>query len=440
MTEVISSRDRGEKLWQGIHAKISPMKPRLFDPGLLAVFRLFIGIRLLLALLTVLAQTHLNRLSWRESGFEAWLGLIETSILLVYLSWPWLAQRLGRIYLPAALALATLGPLASNVFVALNSSLPGLMIQEIIIIGQWQVVIVLLIPLILVSWRYGFKAVALYSLFIALFDLAAAALLINSTGILQLWIISIVIVFRTLLYLLIGYSISLLADEQRRQNASLEQANRNLAGYAMTLEQLAISRERNHLARELHDTLAHTLSGLVVQLEAVEALWENSPDEARHMVSDARNNARLGLNEARRAIQSLRAAPLEDLGLVLALGRLARSEAERGGLRLELQAPDNLPNLPPAVEHSLYRVAEEALRNAKRHARASSLIVRLEHQDRRIRLTIEDDGCGFDTAQPPPLESYGLRGMQERAEAIGGQFSVHSRYGEGTRVQLSVEA
>jgi signal transduction histidine kinase len=239
---------------------------------------------------------------------------------------------------------------------------------------------------------------------------------------------------------LIGYAVARLADEQRKQNSRLEEANRQLASYASTLEQLTISRERNRLARELHDTLAHTLSGLAVQLEAVEALWDAEPEKSHHILQDSLSQTRSGLKEARRAIQALRAAPLEDLGLRLALEALAQSEADRRGLALDLQLPDRLPELRPEVEHGIYRITEEALRNAAQHAQASKLAVRVSEKNGRLELLIQDNGRGFDPAQPPPADRFGLRGMQERAAAIGGQIKLTSQPGAGTSIILWVEA
>src|SRR5689334_14420819 len=114
-----------------------------------------------------------------------------------------------------------------------------------------------------------------------------------------------------------GLGFAWLIQRQREQRAALADANRKLAQYAAATEQLAISQERNRLARELHDTLAHSISGAAVQLEAVQALWDVQPGEARQMLDQALEVTQNGLTEARRALHSLRASPLEDLGLAL---------------------------------------------------------------------------------------------------------------------------
>jgi len=420
-----------------MHATIVEMKPREINPGLIAIFRLFTAIRLVLAVLLLLITSIGIGPQGSKMHVTLWLNLGESAFTLTYLSMPGLQRRLGKLYLPIALAVSTLGP----IFCTLLAIEPGTSIelgQARLAVGQWQLVIMLLMPLILISWQYGFRAVIVYTLAMAIFDFLPAVFLYSLDNIRPYIGISIFI-FRTLFYWLIGYAIARLADEQRKQNNRLEEANQQLASYASTLEQLTISRERNRLARELHDTLAHTLSGLAVQLEAVEALWEAEPGKSRHMLQDSLGHTRSGLKEVRRAIQALRATPLEDLGLNLALEGLARSEAERTGMTLELQLPDASPKLRPEVEHGLYRIAEEALRNASQHAKASKLSVRLRQEDGKLELLVQDDGRGFDPSQPPPADRFGLRGIQERAEAIGGQIRLDSQPGAGTSITLSLE-
>src|SRR5439155_24600069 len=120
--------------------------------------------------------------------------------------------------------------------------------------------------------------------------------------------------------------------------------------HAGTLESLAVSRERNRMARELHDTLAHTLSGLSVQLETVEAYWDVEPRTAHAMLDRALEATRDGLQETRRALKALRASPLDDLGLSLAIQRMAESAVARADIHLDLAIPKQVPPLSPDVE------------------------------------------------------------------------------------------
>jgi signal transduction histidine kinase len=304
--------------------------------------------------------------------------------------------------------------------------------------GQWQVIILLLVPVILLAWQYSFRAVVLSLLGLAALDMS---LIVSISGSSDLRLgpgISIVL-FRTLVFLLIGYTIDRLAVEQRTQNARLAQANQQLASTANTLEQLTISRERNRMARELHDTLAHSLSAVAVQLEAASALWDSDAQQARAMVERSLHLTRDGLNEARRAIQALRTAPLEDLGLNLALRTLALSEAERGGYSIQLDLPDEMPRIDPETEHSLYRIAEEALRNAAWHSSATHVRMRMAFDAGRLEMAIEDDGCGFMDDAVLQAEHYGLRGMHERAEALGAEYKITTQPNQGTSVHLEME-
>jgi signal transduction histidine kinase len=230
-----------------------------------------------------------------------------------------------------------------------------------------------------------------------------------------------------------------LMKTQREQRRALAHANTHLVHYAATLEQLATSQERNRLARELHDTLAHSLSGVAVQLEAVKTLWDTSPEGARAMLEGSLAATRSGLTETRRALQALRASPLEDLGLGLAIRSLAESAAVRNGLVLDLNIPDRLENLSPDVEQALYRVAQEALENIGKHADAHNVKISLIQENSTVELIISDDGRGFEPQSIDLLNQFGLQGIRERTDMLGGDLEVVSRQGGGTTIRLSWE-
>jgi signal transduction histidine kinase len=247
------------------------------------------------------------------------------------------------------------------------------------------------------------------------------------------------LVLRTFSFLIIGFVITRLVSAQRRQRKALAEANIKLVQNAAMLEQLTISRERNRLSRELHDTLAHTLSALVVQIDAVIAVWEPIPDRAHEMLEGMLDTTRKGLEETRRSLRALRAAPPEDMGLALALGSLAKDFAARNGLSLDLEVSEEINNLPPEIEHGFYRVAQEALENIIQHAGAKQVRVALVEKNDRLTLTITDDGRGFDTKTEATEHQLGLQGMYERAELIGAELVVSSEAEEGTLVRLSKE-
>jgi two-component system, NarL family, sensor kinase len=194
--------------------------------------------------------------------------------------------------------------------------------------------------------------------------------------------------------------------------------------------------ERNRLAREIHDTLAQDLSAIAFQLEAAEALLAQraEPERVRRSVSAALDLARQGLEETRRSVLDLRAAPLEGRTLPAALAALSEG-AETPAVTFEAEGAD--VRLPPAVEVGLYRIAQEALQNALRHAAAARIRIRLETSPDRVRLTVQDDGRGF-AMEGAAASRFGLVGMRERAHLLGGSFQIESSPGAGTRVTVEV--
>lgn len=198
--------------------------------------------------------------------------------------------------------------------------------------------------------------------------------------------------------------------------------------------------ERNRLAREIHDTIAQDLSAIAFQLEAAEALLSQAKGSERvqRSVTAALGLTRKALDEARRSVLDLRAAPLEGRTLQAALATLAE-EAEAGNVPSVTfeAAPAEPVKLSPAIEVGLFRVAQEALQNALRHAAARRVMLRLEASPGRVRLTVEDDGQGF-TIEDTAEGRFGLLGMRERARLLGGTLQIESAPGAGTRITAEV--
>ncbi|PYQ54604.1 MAG: hypothetical protein DMF53_29230 [Acidobacteria bacterium] len=203
----------------------------------------------------------------------------------------------------------------------------------------------------------------------------------------------------------------------------------------------AQTEERNRLAREIHDTLAQDLSAVIFQLEAAEALLVQraEPERVQRSVTAALDLARKGLDEARRSVLDLRAAPLEGRTLPGALAALAAEVDTGNGPVVLFEMGPAPPPLPPAVEVGLYRIAQEALQNALRHGDASRVLLRLEAPPGRIRLTVQDDGRGFTIGGSSGTGShFGLVGMRERARLLGGSFQIESSPGAGTRITADI--
>ena len=193
--------------------------------------------------------------------------------------------------------------------------------------------------------------------------------------------------------------------------------------------------ERNRLAREIHDTLAQGLTAVSLQLESADALLESEAEPARirQMVQQALALTRANIEEARRSVLDLRAAPLAGRTLVEALALLA----EEVSLPVDLYVTGGSQPLPPRVETGLYRIAQEAINNVCRHAQASQITVTLVATPQTISLTVEDDGQGFDVNDVSD-NRFGLLGLNERVKLLNGRFHIESTPGKGTRLEAVI--
>ena len=204
--------------------------------------------------------------------------------------------------------------------------------------------------------------------------------------------------------------------------------------------QLGAAEERNRLAREIHDTLAQGLTAITLQLETTDALLETETDSqrARQTVQQALALARANLEEARRSVLDLRAAPLEGHTLAEALAALAaQPEWTERNLQVRFKAFGESRWLPVRVEASLYRIAQEALANVALHADASQVRLDLEVRPDRVQLVIQDDGRGFDPGRIPKGR-YGLIGLNERVKLLNGKLRLQSSSGAGTRIEVVI--
>lgn len=422
----MKSANRIDDVAQGGHRSV--------EPGLLGVFRLFAVLVIGVLVLRVWMATAFNANLLLQSS--PWPGIILLTLLLGYLCSSRVQHWLGRGYLPLAIvlfvALALAGTAAASTL-RVNAGLPGSELAR----GSWVLIVILVVPLVLVAWQYGFRWALVYCLVTAVGEICLVLPLAQRGGLPLASLIAIALV-RTIVLLPVGYAVARLMDVQRRQRAELADANARLARYAATLESLAAERERNRLAHELHDTLAHGLGSIAVQLEAMTALWSTKPDAVRTMLGNALLATRTALSESRRAITALRARPLEDMGLALALRQLAESTTVYGELKLTLELPATVEGLDSETEHAVYRIAAEAIANAVRHANAECLRVSLVESGDDLQLTVADDGCGFDTADCAVDGHFGLHGLRERAFMIGAEFVIDSAPGKGTTLRLRV--
>ncbi|NSW54067.1 MAG: sensor histidine kinase [Anaerolineae bacterium] len=406
------------------------------EPGLLQLLRSYVIFLAVLFLFNLLGLGLVGELAFSPLVV---LYLLLMAGLLVYLFSRWLREHLKAFYLAGGLFLFLL--------IALSQLRLGLQLTPELSLAEWTRLYfsngftLLFIPLLVAAWQYGLRGVAGLIVIASLGEVGV--FLAAQPPQEDLYLLALILL-RDLNFFLIGAVVARLMMAQRRQRHELKAANQQLAQYAATLEQLAVSRERNRLARDLHDTLAHTLSGVSVQLEAVRALWTQNPAQAHDLLDRALNDTRSGLSETRRALQDLRAEPIEDLGLLLALEQLAQAFQERSGVACDVRLPQPAGTISPALQNALYRSAQEALLNIDRHAGARrawlSLDWRRNDEAQMLTLTIRDDGQGFDPALDDAAAGhYGLRGLRERAALLGGSCRVESQPGRGATVVVQIK-
>lgn len=202
--------------------------------------------------------------------------------------------------------------------------------------------------------------------------------------------------------------------------------------------------ERLRIARELHDTLLQSFQGLLLRFQSAAKLLPERPDEARQRLDNAIQQAAEAITEGRDAVQGLRSSPFETTDLASAIAAIAedlRSNTpapESPVIDLEVEGAPR--SLNPLVRDEAYRIAGEALRNAFSHAQARRITVEIRYDKRQFRLRVRDDGKGIDedTMQRQPAGHFGLPGMRERAETVGGKLEVWSKLDSGTQVELSI--
>jgi signal transduction histidine kinase len=250
-----------------------------------------------------------------------------------------------------------------------------------------------------------------------------------------------------------GYFTNQQSERRRQVIAELNEANRRLAEslaenaalHARLMEQAreaGMLDERARLAREIHDTIAQGLAGVVAQLEAAEAA-ESDPRLRQRHIETARTLARESLAEARRSVQALAPARLVDARLPDAIADMARAWAQTTHVTVQINTTGDVRALLPDLEVTLFRVAQESLANVGKHAKATTAWVTLTYMEDVVVLDVRDDGVGFDPgARPRPAggTGYGLPAMEQRVLRVSGTFTVESAPGEGTVVSASVPA
>lgn len=226
-------------------------------------------------------------------------------------------------------------------------------------------------------------------------------------------------------------------EELSQQLSERDKERSDLLGKIITAQE----EERRRIARELHDEVSQTLTGLVMSLGSAEALLVRDP-AARKRLESLRGLTSEAVDEVRRLIQDLRPSLLDDLGLVAAIGWYVENYLAPAGVKAELETPGFDRRLPPTVEITLFRVVQEAITNIIKHAQAKKAYIRLQFTRSAIKGSIEDDGVGFNVdtlhRQRPRGMAVGLLGMEERISLLEGKLNIESQPGGGTHVYFEI--
>jgi signal transduction histidine kinase len=218
------------------------------------------------------------------------------------------------------------------------------------------------------------------------------------------------------------------------------QVNRQMAVIGDKLRTEAVGKERDRMARDLHDTLEQQLSGVALQLDGLDDVVKANPSAASKELALARLMLRHTRLEARRSVWDLRSKVLEEHGLVAALRDMAESSAGSSGPKVQMRVSGQERRFPAMVEFHLFRIAQEAVANAIKHAGAQNIVLSLEYEADVSRLTVCDDGQGFDpeARRFSPGPHFGLLGMRERAAKAGLSLSLTSAPGSGCLITVLV--
>lgn len=222
--------------------------------------------------------------------------------------------------------------------------------------------------------------------------------------------------------------------EVERLASQLKVVNQRLREYALQVEELAIAKERNRLAREIHDGVGHYLTTIHMQIQAARAVSASDPARAQEVLAHAQNLSQEALADIRRSVAALRSGPDESLPLPERIHKLLQNY-EMSGLSIEMKVSGKPRRLSPQANLTIYRSVQEGLSNISRHAQASSVCILLDYTGAQIvRLSVQDNGQGSERFDG----GFGLMGLRERVNLLEGEFEVSSAPGQGFCLRVGV--
>jgi signal transduction histidine kinase len=249
----------------------------------------------------------------------------------------------------------------------------------------------------------------------------------------QVWIhqLSEVLLFGVSLFFVLQLVNVWLTEFQTRQQ--LSSAHTRLQTYAAKIEDLATVQERNRIARDIHDSLGHTLTALSVQLQTTAKLWPINPTQAKSFLNQAQELSKMAIHEVRQSIHTLRADIQEPESLETSLAELVTDFRQGTGITIVTNIKVEV-DLSAELTQNLYRIVQEALTNISKHAQASVVFIQLQTTPGKVTLFIDDNGDGFN--QDSVMEGFGFHGMQERVTLLHGTLRVSSQPGTGCRIKV----
>lgn len=226
----------------------------------------------------------------------------------------------------------------------------------------------------------------------------------------------------------------LLYDKLRISEEKLQAAYDDLAAYNASLEELTLLRERARISRELHDSVGHSLSTLIIQLNAVKSLIEINPQGCSSMLDELVTFTKTALENTRRAVRELKPIELEKYGFILSIKELCKKFEELTNIKITLLFSKESWNVNSDQGHQIYRIIQEALNNSARHGHSTEVNITLNFSNERLFISIKDNGIGSDTLSP----SFGMKGMADRVETLKGTIDFESKKDKGFSIYINI--
>lgn len=244
---------------------------------------------------------------------------------------------------------------------------------------------------------------------------------------------NLVVLFGLALMFVLLLMNGVLAERQSREKLAL--AHEKLRQYALKIENQATLEERNRIAREIHDSLGHTLTALNLQLETALKLYSSNPTKAQGFLATAKELGSRALQDVRQSVYTMRLNPLQNQSLEEALNVIAENFQHSTGIRPILQI-DLLYPVSTEINTAIYRIMQESLTNVAKYAQATEVKLELTQTTTNLNLSIKDNGKGFDLEQN--TTGFGLQSMRDRTLALGGNFNIHSVIGAGCQITIDI--